>query len=174
VVLPRQRDDLIAVLDGVRDSKQLTPRSREALYPLIRQTALAVGVGLASPRFIDTHRIVSATRRAMRMALWNLGLQADYLLVDALSLPTAKVPQQGVIKGDAQVLSIAAASIVAKVTRDRWMMALDRYHQGYAFASNKGYGTPAHQAALQALGPCPAHRMSFAPLRRFARPAGEG
>jgi ribonuclease HII len=165
VVLPRQRADLLAVLHQVRDSKQLTARTREALYPLICETALAVGIGLASPRFIDAHRIVEATRRAMVMALRNLGLTVDFLLIDALSLPAAGVPQQSLIKGDVQVLSIAAASIVAKVTRDHWMIGLDRYHAGYAFASNKGYGTPAHVAALQRLGPCPAHRMSFAPLR---------
>ncbi len=167
VVLPRYRADLPTVLDQVRDSKQLTARMREALYPVICETALAVGVGLASPRFVDRHRIVEATRLAMMMALGNLGLKAEYLLLDALSLPAAGVPQQSLIKGDVRVLSIAAASIVAKVTRDRLMIALDRYHVGYAFASNKGYGTPAHRTALQRLGPCRAHRMSFAPLRQL-------
>jgi ribonuclease HII len=168
VILPRHRADLLAVLDRVRDSKQLTARTRELLYPVICETALAVGVGMASPRFIDVHRIVAATRRAMMMALHNLGPRADYLLVDALSLPAKRVPQQSLVKGDAHVLSIAAASVVAKVTRDRWMVAVDSYHAGYSFASNKGYGTPAHRAALQELGPCPAHRMSFAPLRPWA------
>jgi ribonuclease HII len=157
----------------VRDSKQLTARAREALYSVICQTAVAVGIGLASPCFIDAHRIVQATRRAMMMALRNLGLSVDYLLIDALSLPLAGVPQRSLIKGDARVLSIAAASIVAKVTRDHWMVALDRYHAGYAFASNKGYGTAAHRSALRMLGPCPAHRMSFAPLREQSRSASE-
>jgi ribonuclease HII len=109
----------------------------------------------------------------MMMALHNLGLDADYLLVDALSLPDARIPQQSLVKGDTQVLSIAAASVVAKVTRDHWMIALDSYHAGYSFASNKGYGTTAHRSALQKLGPCPAHRMSFAPLRPYAALASE-
>ncbi len=173
VVLPRHRADLAAVLGQVRDSKQLTARARETLYPVICNTALAVGIGLASPGFIDRHRIVEATRRAMMMALRNLGLNVDHLLIDALALPTLGVPQQCLIKGDARVLSIAAASIVAKVTRDHWMIALDRYHVGYALASNKGYGTPAHRAALERLGPCPAHRMSFAPLREYSSSQGE-
>jgi len=169
VVLPRQRTDLLQVLEGVRDSKQLTARGREALYPTILETALAVGIGLASARYIDNHRIVSATRLAMVMALRNLGLGVDHLLIDALSLPEAGLPQHSLIKGDAAVLSIAAASIVAKVTRDQWMVSLDSYHAGYAFASNKGYGTAAHRAALHRLGPCPAHRMSFSPLWPYAR-----
>lgn len=173
VVLPCHRTDLLTILDQVRDSKQLTASTREELYPVICQTALAVGTGLASPRFIDTCGIVAATRRAMMMALRNLSIEVDYVLIDALSLPSAAPPQLSLIRGDCQVLSIAAASIVAKVTRDHWMIALDGYHRGYAFAYNKGYGTPYHRAALRRLGPCPAHRMSFAPLREYASSARE-
>jgi len=173
VVLPSHRTDLRAILDQVRDSKQLTASTREELYPVICQTALAVGTGLASPRFIDRYGIVEATRRAMIMALRNLNLQVDYVLIDAVSLPSPGAPQLSLIRGDVQVLSIAAASIVAKVTRDHWMVALDRYYTGYAFACNKGYGTPYHLTALRRLGACPAHRMSFSPLCRYSNSASE-
>lgn len=165
VVLSPQRADLASVLCGVNDSKQLTPRQRERLYPLILETALAVGVGLCSARYIDQHGIVPATQEAMRRALRQLALPPDYLLIDAIALPDVRVPQRGLIKGDACVLSIAAASIVAKVTRDHCMIELDRELTGYGFAKHKGYGTAAHRAALGRLGPCLQHRMSFAPLR---------
>lgn len=164
VVLP-ERDDIESLLRGVRDSKILTPRQREALVPVIHQTALSVGVGMASARFIDRRGIVPATRQAMAMAVRNLSLQPHHLLIDALRLPDVPLPQRALIKGDAYVLSIAAASIVAKVFRDRLMVSLGTCHRGYGFAAHKGYGTAAHRAALQQLGPCPEHRMSFAPLR---------
>ena len=164
VVLP-ERDDIESLLRGVRDSKILTPRQREALVPVIHQTALAVGVGMASARFIDRRGIVPATRQAMAMAVHNLSLQPHHLLIDALRLPDVPLPQRALIKGDAYVLSIAAASIVAKVFRDRLMVSLGTCYRGYGFAAHKGYGTAAHRAALQQLGPCPEHRMSFAPLR---------
>ena len=164
VVLP-ERDDIVSLLRGVRDSKILSPRQREALVPVIHQTALAVGVGMASARFIDRRGIVPATRQAMAMAVHNLSLQPHHLLIDALRLPDVPLPQRALIKGDAYVLSIAAASIVAKVFRDRLMVSLGTCYRGYGFAAHKGYGTAAHRAALQQLGPCPEHRMSFAPLR---------
>ena len=170
VVLPPRRSDLAAALCGVNDSKQLSPRRREELYPLIWQTALAVGVGQAGPQFIDAHGIVPATHEAMRMALRQLVVAPDYLLIDALRLPGVKVPQRGLIHGDARVLSIAAASIVAKVTRDRLMVALEPQHPGYGFAAHKGYGTATHRAALQRLGPCAIHRLSFSPLRQPLTP----
>jgi len=166
VVLPPGRSDLVAALRGVNDSKQLTARRRAELYPLIWQTALAVGVGQASSQFIDKHGIVPATHAAMRRALRQLALAPDYLLIDALRLPGVEVPQLGLIHGDARVLSIAAASIVAKVTRDRLMLAFEQQYPGYGFAAHKGYGTAAHRAALQRLGPCAAHRLSFAPLKQ--------
>ena len=168
VILPPNRDDLACVLSGVRESKLLTPRKREALLPLICTTALAVGIGMASHHFIDRYRIIKATRQAMQMAVRNLRLVPHCLVIDALELPEVDIPQRSLIKGDARVLSIAAASILAKVFRDRLMIALDAYQPGYGFAAHKGYGTPAHRAALERLGPCPAHRMSFAPLRELA------
>ena len=165
VILPPGRNNLGSVLHQVRDSKLLTSRRREALFPLIHETALAVGTGMASSYFIDSHRIIRATQQAMLMALHNLPIVPDYLLIDALVLPDVDILQRSLRKGDKHVLSIAAASIVAKVIRDRLMIALDSYHPGYGFAAHKGYGTPAHRAALERMGPCPAHRMSFAPLR---------
>jgi ribonuclease HII len=168
VILPPDRGDLADVLVEVRDSKLLTPRKRAALFPLICETAVAAGVGMASPHFIDRQRIIKATQLAMVMAVRNLRLGPHYLLIDALKLPDVGIPQRGLIKGDARVLSIAAASIVAKVFRDRLMVAFDEYQPGYGFATHKGYGTPAHRAALERLGPCAVHRMSFAPLRELA------
>ena len=165
VVLPPDCPDVASVLCDVRDSKALTPRRREALFPLICETALAVGVGMASSDFIDTHRIIKATQQSMIMALRNLSVTPDYLLIDALKLPQVDVLQLALIKGDTHVLSIAAASIVAKVFRDRLMIALEGYQPGYGFAAHKGYGTPGHRAALERLGPCWAHRLSFAPMR---------
>lgn len=167
VVLPAGRRDLQVLLRGVNDSKQLTQRQRQALFPLICGTAQAVGVGRASARYIDAAGIVPATHRAMSMALRNLGLTLDCLLIDALVLPGVEQPQRAVIHGDALVLSIAAASIIAKVSRDRLMLALDKRQPGYGFAAHKGYGTSAHRAALERLGPCTAHRLSFSPLRRL-------
>jgi len=167
VILPVDRADLQAVLGAVNDSKVLTPRRREALLPLICSTALAIGIGHAPPEFIDACGIVPATRAAMWMAVRNLSIRPDFLLIDALRLPEASVPQRGLIHGDARVLSIAAASIVAKVHRDHWMVGLDAEIPGYGFSSHKGYGTWRHRAALERLGPCPLHRRSFAPVRRM-------
>jgi len=168
VILP-QRARLCSTLRGVRDSKVLTPRQRVSLCPLICETALAVGVGMSSSRFIDRHGIVAATRQAMAMAVHNLPLQPHCLLIDALRLPDLELPQRALIHGDAFVLSIAAASIVAKVYRDRLMVQLGDYYCDYGFAAHKGYGTAAHRAALQRMGPCPEHRMSFGPLRACSR-----
>ncbi len=165
VILPPDRSDLASALHEVRDSKALTPLKREALFPLICETSLAVSVGMASSQFIDKWGIITATRQAMIIALRNLPFVPHYLLVDALRLPGVDIPQRSLIRGDARVLSIAAASILAKVSRDRLMIALDEYQPGYGFAAHKGYGTPAHRAALELLGPCSAHRLSFAPLR---------
>ena len=165
VVLPPDCDDLASILCDVRDSKVLSPARREALFPLICEVSLAVGIGMASAQFIDDHGIVAATRQAMSMALHNLSFVPHYLLIDALTLPDVDIPQRGLIKGDAHILSIAAASVLAKVSRDRLMITLDEYQPGYGFAAHKGYGTPAHRAALQRLGPCVVHRLSFAPMR---------
>ncbi|MGQ9492892.1 MAG: ribonuclease HII [Anaerolineae bacterium] len=167
VILPSVRADLCVVLCGVRDSKMLTQHKREALFPLICSVSLGIGIGIASARFIDRWGIAQAVRQAMLMAVHNLPIAPDYLLIDAVRLLDAGIAQESLIKGDSRVLSIAAASVVAKVFRDRLMVALDRYQPGYGFARHKGYGTAAHRAALERLGPCPAHRRSFAPLNKL-------
>ncbi len=167
VVLPLERADLVCVLDGVRDSKQCTPRQRDELFDRIHQVALAVGVGGVPPDRIDHIGIVPATRQAMAQAVTRLGVAPDALLIDALRLPDLSLPQQPLTKGDARSLSIAAASIVAKVTRDRMMVALDGQYGGYGFARHKGYGTRRHQQALALLGPSSVHRLSFAPLKKL-------
>lgn len=165
VVLPVRSADKLAALDGVCDSKALPPRRREELECRIAVTALAVGFGLASASEIDAFGILPATRLAMRRAIANLGITADFLLVDAVRLPEEIVPQKSIVRGDALCFSVAAASIVAKVRRDRLMAELDGLYPGYGFARHKGYGTAQHWAALRALGPCPIHRRTFAPVR---------
>ena len=165
VVLPLQRPDLCCVLSGVRDSKLLTPRRREELLPVICEVAHATGVGVAPSSYVDRHGVVAATHRAMHGAIRDLGVSPDYLLIDYLHLPNTAIAQQGVPKGDRIHLSIAAASIVAKVTRDRALHELDRQYRGYGFAKHKGYGTRQHAASLAHMGPCAVHRYSFAPVR---------
>ncbi|MCL4237824.1 MAG: ribonuclease HII [Anaerolineae bacterium] len=165
VILPLDRFDLAHALRGVNDSKQLTPAEREALLPLIAGTALAVGVGYATQGEIDALGIVPATRQAMQRALDALAAAPDALLVDGRALSAFTLPCLAMDKGDQQSLSIAAASIVAKVTRDRFMDSLDDLFPQYGFREHKGYGTPLHQGALRAFGPCAAHRLTFAPLR---------
>ena len=165
VVLPLHRSDLSCVLSGVRDSKLLTPRRREELLPVIREVAWATGVGVAPSSYVDRYGVVAATRRAMRGAIRDLGLSPDYLLIDYLHLPNMAIAQKGIPKGDRRHLSIAAASIVAKVTRDRALCELDRQYRGYGFAKHKGYGTRQHAESLAHMGPCAVHRYSFAPVR---------
>jgi ribonuclease HII len=167
VVLPLDRPDLTQALGGVRDSKQCTPRQRDALFDRIQQVALAVGAGSVPPDRIDEVGILPATREAMAQAVSQLDVAPEALLIDALRLPDLPLPQRPLIKGDARSLSIAAASIVAKVTRDRMMVSLDSQYDGYGFARHKGYGTRGHQQALALLGPSPVHRLSYAPLRKL-------
>ena len=167
VVLPLERPDLFQALAGVRDSKQCTPRQRDELFEHIHRVALAIGVGSVPPDRIDEAGIVPATQQAMSQAVNRLGIHPDALLIDALRLPALSQPQFPLIKGDARSLSIAAASIVAKVTRDRLMIELDAHHDGYGLARHKGYGTRQHQQALALQGPSPIHRYSFAPLRKL-------
>jgi ribonuclease HII len=165
VILPA--DPAVArALAGVRDSKQLSPRQRERLFDLIREVALSWAPGVVSSDEIDRLGILPATRLAMRLAVATLGASPQALLVDAVRLPAIALPQRSLIHGDAQCLSIAAASIVAKVIRDRMMVDVDRLFPGYGFARHKGYGTPQHAQALRELGPCPMHRRSFAPVAR--------
>jgi ribonuclease HII len=153
------------VFAGLRDSKLMTPAQRERLYAVILQEAVAVGVGSVSAELIDERNILQATRQAMREALLNLPVSPDALLLDALTLPDVPLPQRSLIKGDARCLSIAAASVVAKVTRDRLMCRLHEEFPLYGFARHKGYATSEHLTALRLYGPSPYHRRSFAPVR---------
>lgn len=161
VILPP--DCRILYLD---DSKKLSARKREELYPVIMKEALAVGVGYASPARIDEINILQATYEAMREAVAKLEIEPQLLLNDAVTIPEMVIPQVPLIHGDARSLSIAAASIVAKVTRDRLMMEYDWEMPQYGFASHKGYGSAAHMEALRKYGPSPIHRKSF--LRKFS------
>ena len=154
VAMPRE-----PLLLWVDDSKQLSPKRREEMYEAILRTALFVGVGQASPEEIDRYNILEATKMAMRRAAE--GAPARVFLIDALSGLGLPGEERGIIHGDALSYSIAAASIVAKVTRDRQMAELDQQYPGYGFAQHKGYGTAQHIAALKEKGPCPAHRRSF-------------
>lgn len=152
-------------LYAVRDSKQLSPAQRSALAPLVKEHALAWGVGFASCSEIDALGILPATRLAMSRALEQPGLLLQHLLLDALFLPDNSLPQTSLIKGDQRSLSIAAASILAKTARDEWMVCYAEEEPCYGFARHKGYGTRVHQAALAQYGPCPQHRRSYAPVR---------
>ena len=164
VILPPDPVALAPLLGQVDDSKRLTPSQRERLFGPIQQLALATGVGCVAADAIDRVGIAAATRQAMRQALMVLGVQPDFVLLDYLTLPDLSLPQRGVPHGDALSFSIAAASIVAKVSRDRWMAEQAAIYPGYGFARHKGYGTMEHHAALVRLGPCALHRLSFAPV----------
>lgn len=146
---------------GVRDSKTLTAKARERLEQGIRQVAVGVGVGLVEVEEIDRVNIYQAGLKAMRLALEQLPATPEHVLIDGRSLPDLPCPQTSVIKGDRDIYSIAAASIVAKVYRDRLMTAFDTLYPEYGFARHMGYGTVAHRAALRQFGPCPIHRRSF-------------
>lgn len=145
----------------VNDSKQLSAKKREELYDEILEKAVAVGIGMASPDRIDEINILQATYEAMREAIGSLSVTPDLLLNDAVTIPQVSIKQIPIIKGDAKSMSIAAASIVAKVTRDRLMEEYDKVLPGYGFASNKGYGSAEHIAALKTLGATPIHRQTF-------------
>jgi ribonuclease HII len=159
-------------LAPVRDSKQLTAKARERLVVRIRQHALAVGIGLVSPGLGDRIGWGAANRLALVRAVRALPLPPDYLLLDAFALPGLALPQLPLIKGDARCISIAAASIVAKVHRDGLMVAAHADYPAYDFATHKGYGTAVHAAALEAAGPSPIHRRTFAPIRNWGLGVG--
>ncbi|MGG3806902.1 ribonuclease HII [Geobacillus thermodenitrificans] len=159
VILPKD-----AYLPGLDDSKRLTPAKREALFAQIEECAVAIGVGIVSAAEIDEWNIYEATKQAMAKAVAALSPSPEHLLVDAMTVPCV-LPQQRLIKGDANSASIAAASIIAKVTRDRWMHELDRRYPQYGFARHMGYGTPEHLAAIRRYGVTDEHRRSFAPVR---------
>lgn len=156
VILPKDVEILY-----VNDSKKLSEKKREALYDEIMEKAVSVGIGMESPAVIDEINILQATYRAMRTAIQKLSVKPDILLNDAVTIPEVDIKQVPIIKGDAKSISIAAASIVAKVTRDRIMVEYDSVYPGYGFASNKGYGSKQHTDALRTLGKTPIHRDSF-------------
>lgn len=145
----------------LNDSKKLSEKKRELLYDEIMEKAVATGIGVISPARIDELNILQATYEAMRMAISNLKVQPSVLLNDAVTIPLVEIPQVPIIKGDAKSVSIAAASIIAKVTRDHMMVEYEEIYPGYSFASNKGYGSAQHIAALKELGPTPIHRRTF-------------
>ena len=156
VILPKDCEILY-----LNDSKKLSASRREELYDEIMEKAVAVGVGMASPARIDEINILQATYEAMRQAVSSLPTTPELLLNDAVTIPDIVIPQVPIIKGDAKSVSIAAASIIAKVTRDRLMVQYDEILPGYGFAQNKGYGSKEHIEALKSLGPTPIHRRSF-------------
>ena len=156
VILPK--DCRILYLN---DSKKLTPARRDALFDEIREKAVAFSIGISSPERIDEINILQATYEAMRKAVAGLSVQPDLLLNDAVTIPEVQIRQVPIVKGDAKSVSIAAASILAKVTRDRMMEEYDAMWPEYGFAKHKGYGTAQHIAALKEYGPCPIHRRSF-------------
>jgi len=167
VILPLDNPDALAHLHEVNDSKQLSAKRREALFSLITQHALAYGIGQESAAVIDEIGIIPSTKRAMLTAVSQLTPAAQYLLIDGrIRLKNSPLPQQSIIRGDSKSLSIAAASILAKVTRDRIMVELDAHYMLYGFAQHKGYGTEKHRAAIEKYGATPIHRYSFAPIRK--------
>jgi len=156
VILPK--DTTILYLN---DSKQVSEKRRDILYEEIMEKAISVGIGIVSPAQIDELNILQATYEAMRIAIGNLSVKPDILLNDAVKIPGVDIPQESIIKGDAKSVSIAAASIVAKVTRDRMMVEYDKAFPQYGLAKNKGYGSKEHIEALKEFGPCPIHRNTF-------------
>ena len=160
VILPKNCDILY-----LNDSKQLSEKKREELYEVIMEKAVSTGLGFVTPKRIDEINILQATYEAMRMAIGELKPAPDLLLNDAVTIPEVTIRQVPIIKGDAKSISIAAASIIAKVTRDRLMTEYEKTYPGYDFAANKGYGSAEHIAAIRELGPTPIHRRSF--IRNF-------
>lgn len=156
VILPKDID-----IYYLNDSKQLSEKKRELLYDEIMEKAVAVGIGFADEECIDEINILQADYAAMRMAISKLPVEPEILLNDAVTIPGVDIPQEAIIKGDTKSVSIAAASIIAKVTRDRFMVDMDQVYPGYGFASNKGYGSAKHIAALKEIGPCKIHRRTF-------------
>ena len=156
VILPKD-----TVIPYLNDSKQLSEERREELYDIIMDKAVAVACGMNSEKVIDDIGIAPADSDAMKQAVLKLSIRPDFILVDAFPIKGLDIPQYPIIKGDAKSLQIAAASIIAKVTRDRMMVKLDEQYPGYGFAKNKGYGSQDHITAIKTIGPCPAHRRSF-------------
>lgn len=154
-------------IPGVNDSKLLTPKKREELFTMIRHRAEAFSVGISVNEEIDRENILNATKRSVVKSVKLLKVKPDHLILDALKVKGLEIPQISVIKGDRLVYSVSAASIVAKVIRDRIMVYYDGLYPGYGFAHNMGYGTREHFEALKKLGPCPVHRKSFRPVSEY-------
>lgn len=163
VILPKDFYD-----ERINDSKKLTEKKRELLYDVIMENAISVGVGISSENVIDEINILNATKRAMLEAVNNLSVKPEHLLIDAVKFNT-DIPQTSIIKGDAKSESIAAASIIAKVTRDRMMIELDKIHPEYDFKHNKGYGTKKHIEAIRKYGIIKEHRKTFAPCDEYVK-----
>lgn len=149
------------IIEGVNDSKKLSEKKREALYDVIKARAVAYSIAFASVEEIEELNILNATMLAMKRAVEGLQKAADYAIIDGNKTPDLSIPCSAIVKGDANSMSIAAASILAKVTRDRLMLEYDKEYPQYMFAKHKGYGTKAHTQAIREYGPCPIHRMSF-------------
>ncbi len=162
VILPKDCDILY-----LNDSKKLSAKKREVLYDEIMEKAVAVGIGMADEKVIDEINILNADYEAMKIAISKLKVTPDLLLNDAVTIPGIDIPQIPIIKGDTLSASIAAASIIAKVTRDKLMVEYDEIYPGYDFASNKGYGTKKHIEALKTIGPCEIHRRTF--IKNFCK-----
>ena len=163
VILPKDFYD-----ERINDSKKLTEKKRELLYDVIMENAISVGIGISTEDVIDEINILNATKRAMLEAVNNLNVKPEHLLIDAVKLNT-DIPQTSIIKGDAKSESIAAASIIAKVTRDRMMVELDKIHPEYDFKHNKGYGTKKHIEAIKKYGIIKEHRKTFAPCDEYVK-----
>ncbi len=163
VILPKDFYD-----ERINDSKKLTEKKRELLYDVIMENAISVGIGISNEDVIDEINILNATKRAMLEAVNNLSVKPEHLLIDAVKLNT-DIPQTSIIKGDAKSESIAAASIIAKVTRDRMMVELDKIHPEYDFKHNKGYGTKKHIETIRKYGIIKEHRKTFAPCDEYVK-----
>ena len=161
VILPEGMEDI-----GLDDSKKLSAKKREEIFEMIKEQAVAIGIAIVDAFTIDKINIYEASKVAMKRAIELLPEQPDYLLIDAMRLDTG-IPEEGIIKGDAKSISIAAASIVAKEVRDQMMKDYEQLYPGYGFAQNAGYGTKAHIEGLEKLGPTPIHRMTFAPVKEY-------
>ena len=153
----------------VKDSKQLSPPRREVLFHHIHEIAISIGIGMVPNKVIDAQGLIKATRLAMKLAIDQLSPPPESLLIDYMLLPEVPLPQKGITNGDSLCMSIACASIMAKVARDRLMMELDKIYPGYGLAQHKGYGTKEHLACLRRLGPSPIHRQSFRPVKNIIR-----
>lgn len=162
VILPNE-----LVLPGIEEVRRLTGKKRQDLYAQVKESALGIGVGMVHPDGIDEANVMMATYKAMVKAVQNLPVAPDYLLIDSLHLPGVTQPQAPIAAGDSQSCSIAAASLVAKVTRDDYMVEMDKLYPQYGFASHKGYGTLEHREALERYGPCPIHRKTYGSVREI-------